>query len=124
MDTMTQSNSVMPSAETAVLALGALAQTSRLAVFRLLVQAGPAGMTAGMIAERIGLAPSALTFHIKALVAASLVSARKSGRYVNYKANYVAMDSLLTYLTENCCAVSGGCNDESHCSTTEYVTEN
>lgn len=109
---MTKAQSAETGAESAVQALAALAQHSRLAVFRLLVQAGPSGLAAGTIAQRIDIAPSALTFHIKALVAASLVTSSKSGRFVYYQANYAAMNSLLAYLTENCCAESVNCKNE------------
>lgn len=86
-----------------VRALSALAQESRLAVFRLLVQAGPGGLAAGQIAERLDIAPSSLSFHLKELTHAGLVSALQSGRFVIYSANYSEMNALLTFLTENCC---------------------
>ncbi|HEX7683129.1 MAG TPA: metalloregulator ArsR/SmtB family transcription factor [Trinickia sp.] len=86
-----------------VRALGALAQESRLAVFRLLVQAGPGGMPAGRIAEQLGIAPSSLSFHMKELAHAELVTARQQGRFIIYSANYSAMNALLGFLTENCC---------------------
>ncbi|NRO99211.1 metalloregulator ArsR/SmtB family transcription factor [Paraburkholderia sp. NMBU_R16] len=86
-----------------VRALGALAQESRLAVFRLLVQAGPGGMAAGQIAEQLGIAPSSLSFHMKELAHAELVTVLQQGRFMIYSANYSAMNALLAYLTENCC---------------------
>lgn len=92
--------------ERAVTALGALAQETRLAVFRLLVQTGPAGLAAGRIADGLGVAPATLSFHLKELSHAGLVAARQDGRYVLYSANFSAMRGLLDYLTENCCADS------------------
>ncbi|PMS19799.1 transcriptional regulator [Trinickia dabaoshanensis] len=86
-----------------VRALSALAQESRLAVFRLLVQAGPSGLAAGQIAERLDIAPSSLSFHLKELAHAGLVDALQSGRFMIYSANYAEMGALLTFLTENCC---------------------
>lgn len=89
--------------KTAVTALAALAQESRLSIFRLLVQAGPAGLPAGKIGEALGVAPSSLSFHLKELAYADLVSSRQEGRFVIYTANFQAMDELLAFLTENCC---------------------
>ncbi|MEK7916383.1 metalloregulator ArsR/SmtB family transcription factor [Burkholderia contaminans] len=86
-----------------VRALGALAQESRLAVFRLLVEAGPEGLPAGQIAERLGIAPSSLSFHMKELTYANLVMVEQRGRFMIYSANYAAMNDLLGFLTENCC---------------------
>jgi DNA-binding transcriptional ArsR family regulator len=89
--------------KTAVRSLSALAQESRLAVFRTLVQAGPAGRTAGQLAQQLGISPSALSFHMKELVHADLVSSRHEGRFVIHSAQIPAMNALLDYLTENCC---------------------
>ena len=86
-----------------VTALAALAQESRLAVFRLLVQSGPSGLAAGKIAESLAIPPSSLSFHLKELSHAGLVSSRQEGRFVIYSANFGAMNELLAYLTENCC---------------------
>jgi DNA-binding transcriptional ArsR family regulator len=86
-----------------VTALSALAQESRLAVFRLLVQAGPAGMPAGEISEATGIAPSSLSFHLKELVHARLVRSRQQGRYVIYSTDFKTMNALVAFLTENCC---------------------
>ncbi|MGG1947519.1 metalloregulator ArsR/SmtB family transcription factor [Trinickia sp. NRRL B-1857] len=86
-----------------VRALSALAQESRLAVFRLLVQAGPNGLPAGQVAERLSIAPSSLSFHLKELTHAGLVAAVPRGRFMIYSANYTEMGALLTFLTENCC---------------------
>jgi ArsR family transcriptional regulator, arsenate/arsenite/antimonite-responsive transcriptional repressor len=88
----------------ALRALGALAHESRLAIFRTLVVAGPEGMAAGEIAQQLGLAPSSLSFHLKDLSHAGLVSARQEGRYVLYTAGFEAMNGLIGFLTENCCA--------------------
>ena len=87
----------------AVTSLSALAHESRLTVFRALVQAGPAGLTAGKLAELLGLVPSSLSFHLKELSHAGLVSSRQAGRFVIYIAEFEAMNGLLAYLTENCC---------------------
>jgi len=87
----------------AVAALAALAQDSRLDVFRLLVQAGPEGMAAGAVAEALDLAPNTLTFHFDRLRAAGLVTVRREGRSMIYAARYDTMNALLGYLTENCC---------------------
>lgn len=89
--------------KTAVLALAALAQESRLAVFRALVQAGPDGLPAGKIAELTGIAPSSLSFHLKELSHAAMVHSRQEGRFVIYTTNFSTMTELLGFLTENCC---------------------
>jgi ArsR family transcriptional regulator, arsenate/arsenite/antimonite-responsive transcriptional repressor len=87
----------------AIAALGALAQETRLALFRLLVTAGPAGLPAGVIAERLGVQPSSLSFHLAQLVHAGLITQRRLSRHLIYSAEYAAMNALLAYLTENCC---------------------
>jgi ArsR family transcriptional regulator len=87
----------------AVAALAALAQDNRLDVFRLLVEAGPQGMPAGSVANAIGLAPNTLTFHFDRLRDAGLVTVRREGRSMIYTAQYDTMNTLLAYLTENCC---------------------
>ncbi|MBB1634805.1 helix-turn-helix transcriptional regulator [Cupriavidus sp. UME77] len=89
--------------ETAVKALAALAQQSRLAIFRLLVQAGPPGMFAGRISEALGLPPATLSFHLKELANAGLIASRQEGRNVIYQAQYQRMNELLGFLTEHCC---------------------
>ena len=89
-----------------VRALAALAHNSRLEIFRLLVQKGPTGMSATAIAEKVGLPNATLSFHIKGLTHAGLVSARQDGRFIFYAANFDAMNSLIGYLTENCCSGS------------------
>lgn len=85
-------------------ALTALAQETRLALFRLLVQVGPAGMSATKIAEQLDVAPSSLSFHLKELTQAGLIQPRQDGRFVFYSADVVAMNGLINFLTENCCA--------------------
>lgn len=87
----------------AVEALGALAQASRLQVYRLLVQAGPEGLAASEIAERLDVPANTLSFHLKTLSHAELVVSRPEGRFVYYSANYEKMNALLGFLTENCC---------------------
>jgi len=89
--------------KSAVLALAAIAQESRLAVFRALVQAGPDGLSAGKVGERTGIAPSSLSFHLKELSHAAMVTSRQEGRFVIYTANFSTMTALLGFLTENCC---------------------
>jgi ArsR family transcriptional regulator len=88
----------------AVAALAALAQDSRLDVYRLLVQAGPEGLPAGSVASALGLAPNTLTFHFDRLRQAGLVTVRREGRSMIYAARYDTMNGLIAYLTENCCS--------------------
>jgi DNA-binding transcriptional ArsR family regulator len=87
----------------AIVALSALAQESRLAVFRLLVTVGPAGMAATKIAEQLGIVSSSLSFHLKELSHAGLIVPRQEGRFVIYAANFATMNSLIAFLSENCC---------------------
>jgi DNA-binding transcriptional ArsR family regulator len=87
----------------AVQALSALAQDSRLAIFRLLVQAGPTGLPAGEIGATLGLPPATLSFHLAGLTRAGIASSRQEGRFVIYSADYAAMSALVGFLTENCC---------------------
>ena len=87
----------------AVKALSALAQNSRLAIFRLLLQAGPGGMAAGSIGEKLELPPATLSFHLAGLTRAGLADSRQDGRFVYYSANFQNMNHLVGYLTENCC---------------------
>jgi DNA-binding transcriptional ArsR family regulator len=89
--------------EQVVKALAALAQTTRLAIFRLLVSAGPEGMAAGQIAQKLKVSPATLSFHFKALSHAGLVESRQDGRFVYYAANFTVMNGMVDYLTENCC---------------------
>lgn len=90
----------------AVAALAALAQESRLAVFRLLVRAGPEGMAATHIAEALDIPPSSLSFHLKELTHTQLVTQTKAGRSLIYSANFPTMNGLLSFLMENCCGGS------------------
>jgi ArsR family transcriptional regulator, arsenate/arsenite/antimonite-responsive transcriptional repressor len=87
----------------AIAALGALAQETRLDLFRLLVATGPQGLPAGVIAERLGVQPSSLSFHLAQLTHAGLITQRRLSRQLIYSAEYGAMTELLAYLTENCC---------------------
>ncbi len=101
-------------------ALAALAHDSRLAIFRTLVQAGPAGLSAGKIGEATGIPPSSLSFHMKELTYAGMVTASPQGRFIIYTANFTTMNALLAFLTENCCGGSS-CTPVCHpvCTTTE-----
>lgn len=87
----------------AVAGLAALAQESRLAIFRLLVQAGPEGLAASKIAEALGMPASSLSFHLKELSRAALIAPRQEGRFIIYAARFDRMNALLDFLTENCC---------------------
>jgi DNA-binding transcriptional ArsR family regulator len=95
--------------KSAIAALGALAQETRLDLFRLLVTEGPAGLPAGVIADRVGVLPASLTFHLQQLVRAGLITQRRLGRQQIYSAEYGAMNELLAYLTENCCGQGASC---------------
>lgn len=108
----------------AIGALAALAQESRLAVFRLLVVAGPAGMAATKIAERLKAVPSSLSFHLKELTHAGLIVPRQEGRFVIYAANFATMTGLIAFLTDNCCGgnpcapiTSRGCANDTEMNT-------
>lgn len=100
-------------------ALSAIAQESRLAIFRLLVQVGSDGMAATKIAEQLDIAPSSLSFHLKELTYARLITSRSEGRFVIYSTDVVVMNGLIGYLTENCCGgvpcapVGGGTTNSS-----------
>jgi ArsR family transcriptional regulator, arsenate/arsenite/antimonite-responsive transcriptional repressor len=87
----------------AVISLSALAQDSRLEVYRLLVQAGPDGMAASGIAERLGIPANTLSFHLKTLSHADLIQSRQEGRFIFYSTHYDQMNELLSFLTANCC---------------------
>lgn len=84
-------------------ALAALAQATRLEVYRKLVAAGPEGMAAGQLAEKLGVAPASLSFHFKTLSHAGLIESRQEGRFIYYTANFKVMNGMVDYLTENCC---------------------
>lgn len=92
----------------AVKALGALAQDSRLEVFRLLVTKGTAGMAAGELSEHFGLPPATMSFHLKELTNAGLLTSRRESRSIIYSANYANMQMLINFLLENCCSDNGG----------------
>ncbi len=87
----------------AVLALGALAHETRLAIYRMLVERGPDGLSAGVIAENLGLPPSSLTFHVQHLHRAGLITQRRLSRQLIYAADFTNMSQLVGFLTENCC---------------------
>ena len=87
-------------------ALGALAHEHRLAIYRLLVEQGPAGLPAGVIGERIGLVPSSLTFHLQSLHRAGLISQVRASRQLIYSADYGVMNELVGYLTDKCCSAA------------------
>ena len=92
----------------AIKSLAALAQATRLEIYRVLVQRGPDGVAATAIAEKLNLPNATLSFHIKGLTQSGLVNARQEGRFIYYAANYPAMNALVDFLTENCCA-GGDC---------------
>jgi ArsR family transcriptional regulator, arsenate/arsenite/antimonite-responsive transcriptional repressor len=94
-----------------ILALGALAQESRLEIFRMLVKRGPEGFTPGEIAERLSIPAPTLSFHLKELQVAQLATTRREGRFVYYSANLPHMDDVLCFLTDNCCALSSSPRD-------------
>ena len=96
-------------AQQAIAALGALSHETRLAVFRLLVQRGPDGLSAGAIAQALGLLPSSLTFHLQQLTHAGLITRRRLSRQLIYATDFAAMNALMGYLTENCCGGGASC---------------
>lgn len=98
----------------AVSALSALAQEHRLELFRLLVQAGEAGMAAGVIAEQLGVPGSSLSFHLAQLRRAGLIKQERQHRSLIYRADYTAMNGLVAYLMENCCAAAD-CGTDADC---------
>jgi ArsR family transcriptional regulator len=87
----------------AVQALAALAQETRLSIFRILVEVGPEGVPAGQLSESLGVASTTLSFHLKELTHAGLASARQDGRFIYYSADFERMAALMSYLTQNCC---------------------
>jgi len=103
-------------ADRAITALGALAQEHRLGLFRLLVQAGDEGMAAGAIAEALGIPNSSLSFHLAQLSRAGLVRQERRHRSLIYSADYPAMNALVGYLMENCCAGTASCAPDAGCS--------
>ena len=91
----------------AIESLGALAHENRLAIFRMLVERGPDGLSAGIIAEQLGMPPSSLTFHVQHLHRAGLVTQRRVSRQLIYAADFDSMNGLIAFLTENCCGKAG-----------------
>lgn len=86
-----------------VKALAALAQPTRLAIYRLLVARGAEGMAAGQVAEKLKVAPATMSFHFKTLSHAGLIESRQDGRFIYYATNFKVMNGMVAYLTENCC---------------------
>jgi len=86
-----------------VKALSALAQPTRLSLYRLLVARGPEGMAAGQVSEKLKVSPATLSFHFRTLSHAGLIESRQEGRFIYYSANFTVMNDMLAYLTENCC---------------------
>ncbi|WP_348675120.1 metalloregulator ArsR/SmtB family transcription factor [uncultured Abyssibacter sp.] len=103
---------------TATVRLTALAQETRLALFRALVQAGPAGLNPGVLAERLGIAQATLSFHLKELRNAGMIQARQESRFIFYSVDFAAMNELLGFLTENCCGGEAGCELPTQCEET------
>jgi DNA-binding transcriptional ArsR family regulator len=93
-----------------VRALGSLAHEHRLRIYRLLVRQGPEGLAAGTIGARVGLAPSSLTFHLQSLQRAGLIRQARVGRQLFYSADYAAMNGIVGYLTDECCAAGRACD--------------
>lgn len=94
----------------ALAALNALSHETRLAAFRYLVKAGPAGMSVGELRDELDVPPATLTAHLNVLRTASMVQDQREGRVIRVTANFEQMNALLNYLTENCCAGTGACN--------------
>ncbi len=101
--------------KSAVKLLSSIAQEARLDIFRLLVQAGSDGLAAGVIGEKLQIPPSTLSFHLKELSISGLVKSRQVSRFIYYAANYAAMNGLLTYLPDNCCAGNAACCGNTTC---------
>lgn len=108
--------------ETAIAALGALAQEHRLALFRLLVQAGEEGMAAGAIAAALDVPNSSLSFHLAQLSRAGLIRQERRHRSLIFRADYAAMNALVAYLMENCCA-GAGCGPAAACTPEDHAKE-
>lgn len=106
----------------ALAVLGALAQESRLAIFRHLVALGPAGMAASKIGEELSIPPSSLSFHLKELAHAGLIKSRQESRFIIYAANYEQMDALIGFLNENCCGGNPCSPGRQPCSTDSAVS--
>jgi ArsR family transcriptional regulator, arsenate/arsenite/antimonite-responsive transcriptional repressor len=107
----------------AVESLGALAQESRLAIFRLLVKRGPEGYTPTQLGEKLDVTSPTLSFHLKELQRAALIDVRRDGRFLYYSPNFTHMNQLIGFLTENCCALAdNGCGPECSPASTEAST--
>jgi ArsR family transcriptional regulator, arsenate/arsenite/antimonite-responsive transcriptional repressor len=116
-------NEIRPvNAPVAIAALGALAQEHRLALFRLLVQAGGDGMAAGAIAEALGVPNSSLSFHLAQLSRAGLIRQQRRHRSILYSADYEAMNALVGYLMENCCG-GAACAPAASCADTPSIQD-
>lgn len=89
--------------KSALSALAALAQETRLAIFRMLVQVGPQGMAASKISEKLNIPPSSLSFHLKELTHADLIVPRQEGRFVIYVAQFATINALMAFMSDNCC---------------------
>lgn len=105
--TMESSRALRMAGPAAVSAFAALANDTRLSIFRLLVQAGPAGRPAGEIADALGTPASSLSFHLAHLTRAGLIDQRRESRSLIYSANFAAMNALVAFITENCCGGAG-----------------
>lgn len=105
--------------ELATVRLSALAQDTRLSIFRALVQAGPEGLTPGALGEELGTAQATLSFHLKELRHAGLIQAHRESRFIFYSADFSAMNELLAFLTENCCRGKNNCKVPEHCEEAE-----
>ena len=99
--------------------LAALGHESRLAIFRLLVEAGPAGVNASAIGEQLGMAPATLSFHLAHLSRAGLIAGERESRFIHYSANFATMDDLIAFLTSNCCQGEACLPKTTCCDTTE-----
>lgn len=107
---------------TALKALSALSHDSRLAAFRVLVQAGPEGLAVGELRDRLDLPPATLTAHLNVLRAAALVHDTREGRVIRVRANYLQMNGLIAYLTENCCGGVAACEPATPCTPRQKAT--
>lgn len=104
----------------AITQLAAIAQEARLEIFRTLVQSGPDGLAAGALSQQLGIPSSTLSFHLKELSHAGMIHARQESRFIYYSANYQAMNLLMAYLTENCCAGEATCCPDLRCHSGEH----